>query len=318
MSGINKAAKIGIIIKSGAAIEQIGKSLAVVFDKTGTITYGSLVVEDIIILTKDSERKRQEENDNINDSIIVSNNINNNVLTSNNNNNASNDLLLKAASIEQMSSHPAASVIVQKAIEKLGSSLLPIPRNFHEVAGAGVEGDIDSEHIMVGSQSLFENNEDNKKYHNHQQHQLQQQEQLEQFDKKLLLNIIKNRAEGKMVAFIGINSTLVGAIILGDKIRSGVNAMMKRLQNLGVKETVMLTGDSFESVQVIAKQAAVINFESNLLPEQKVVAIKRLKERYKNIVMVGDGINDAPALAAATVGIAMGAKGTAITAEAAD
>ncbi|MGC2383219.1 MAG: HAD-IC family P-type ATPase [Nitrososphaeraceae archaeon] len=222
--------------------------------------------------------------------------------------------MLKAAGMEQMSSHPAARVIVQKAKEKFGNSLLPIPRNFHEIAGAGVEGDINGEHIIVGSQSLFENN-DNKKYHRQQQQQ--QQQQLE-FDKKLLLNTIKKRGEGKMIALISINSILVGAIVLGDKIRLGVNVMMQRLQKLGVKETVMLTGDSFDNAQVIAKQAAVTNFEFNLLPEQKVLAIKKLKERYKNIVMVGDGINDAPALAAATVGVAMGAKGTAISAEAAD
>jgi heavy metal translocating P-type ATPase len=298
MSGINRCAKIGIIIKTGAAIEQIGKSQAVVFDKTGTITYGSPVVEDIVILTKDG-KIRQEEDD--------KNSINSN------NNNASDALLLKAAGMEQMSSHPAARVIVQKAKEKFANSLLPIPRNFHEIAGAGVEGDINGEHIIVGSQSLFENN-DNKKYHRQQQ---QQQWQLES-DKKLLLNTIKKRGEGKMIALISINSILVGAIVLGDKIRLGVSVMMQRLQKLGVKETVMLTGDSFDNAQVIAKQAAVTNFEFNLLPEQKVLAIKKLKERYKNIVMVGDGINDAPALAAATVGVAMGAKGTAISAEAAD
>lgn len=309
MSGINRCAKIGIIIKTGAAIEQIGKSQAVVFDKTGTITYGSPVVEDIVVLTKDG-KIRQEEDDNNS----INNNNSNTILTSNNNN-ASDDLLLKAAGIEQMSSHPAARVIVQKAKEKLGSSLLSTPRNFHEIAGAGVEGDINGEHIIVGSQSLFENN-DNKKYHGQRQQQ-QQQSELE-FDKELLLNTIKKQGEGKMIAFIGINNILVGAIILGDKIRLGVNVMMQRLQKLGVKETVMLTGDSFDSAKVIAKQAAITNFEFNLLPEQKVLAIKKLKERYKNIVMVGDGINDAPALAAATVGVAMGAKGTAISAEAAD
>jgi heavy metal translocating P-type ATPase len=298
MSGINRCAKIGIIIKTGAAIEQIGKSQAMVFDKTGTITHGSPVVEEIVILTRDG-KIRQEEDDN--------NSINNN------NSNSSDDLLLKAASMEQMSSHPAARVIVQKAKEKLGNSLLLTPRNFHEIAGAGVEGDINGEHITVGSQSLFENN-DNEKYYSQEQ---QQHSELE-FDKELLLNTIKKRGKGKMIAFIGINRIVVGAIILGDKIRLGVNVMMQRLQKLGVKETIMLTGDSFGSAQVIAKQAAVTNFEFNLLPEQKVLAIKKLKERYKNIVMVGDGINDAPALAAATVGVAMGAKGTAISAEAAD
>ena len=224
------------------------------------------------------------------------------------------DLLVQAAAIEQMSSHPAARVIVQQAKEKLGSGMiLPTPRNVYEVTGAGVEGDVDGDHIIVGSQSLFEN--DIRKSHQHRH----QQQQLEQFNKDLLLNSIRKRYEGKMIAFIGVNSIPVGAIILGDKIRSGVNMMMHRLQELGVKETVILTGDSIDNAQVIAKQATIVtHFESSLLPEQKVMAIKKLKEQYKNVVMVGDGINDAPALAAATVGIAMGAKGTAISAEAAD
>ena len=308
MSGINRCAKIGIIIKTGAAIEQIGKSQVVVFDKTGTITYGSPVVEDIVVLTRDGKIRQEEGDDN---SI---NNNNSNTSLSNNDNNPSMICYLKLPSMEQMSSHPAARVIVQKAKEKFGSSLLLTPRNFHEITGAGVEGDINGEHIIVGSQSLFESN-DNKRYY--RQEQQKQQSELD-FDKELLLNTIKKRRQGKMIAFIGINRIIVGAIILGDKIRLGVSVMMQRLQRLGVKETVMLTGDSFDSAQVIAKQAAVTNFEFNLLPEQKVLAIKKLKERYKNIVMVGDGINDAPALAAATVGIAMGAKGTAISAEAAD
>lgn len=178
MSGINRCAKIGIIIKTGAAIEQIGKSQAVVFDKTGTITYGSPFVENIVVLTKGGKIRQEEDN---------TYNINNN-----NNSNSSDDLLLKAAAIEQMSSHPAARVIVQKAKEKLGSSSpLSAPRNFHEIAGAGVEGDINGEHIIVGSQSLFENNDDNKKYHRQKQ-----QSELE-FDKELVLNTIKNEPKEK-------------------------------------------------------------------------------------------------------------------------
>jgi cation transport ATPase len=310
MSGINKCAKTGIIIKTAAAIEQIGKSKAVVFDKTGTITGGIPVVEQIIPLAMDlEERVRYNSNNNKDNSIDWSNNNYNNLLTSDNTNNISDNLLLKAATIEQMSSHPAARVITQRAKEKFGSSLLTtIPTNFHEIAGAGVEGDINGECITVGSQSLFEN----KKHVN-------QQWQSERFDKgTLFLDTIKRITKGKMVAFIGINGIPVGAIILGDKIRSGIHVMIKRLQKLGVKETVMLTGDSFDNAQVIAKQASITSFESNLLPEQKVLAIKKLKSRYQNVVMVGDGINDAPALAAATVGIAMGARGTAISAEAAD
>jgi cation transport ATPase len=315
MSGINKCARKGIIIKAAAAIEQIGKSEAIVFDKTGTITYGTPVVEQIIPLAKDLEERVQNNSYNINHDNSVDWSTNYNILlaSDNNNNNLSDDLLLKAATIEQMSSHPAARVITQRAKEKFGSILLTTtPTNFHEIAGAGVEGEINGECVKVGSQSLFEN----KQHVNQQQ---QQQQQSERFDKSaLFLDTIKKITKGKMVAFIGINGTPVGAIILGDKIRSGIHVMIKRLQKLGVKETVMITGDSFDNAQVIANQASITSFESNLLPEQKVLAIKKLKSRYKNVVMVGDGINDAPALAAATVGIAMGAKGTAISAEAAD
>jgi cation transport ATPase len=307
MSGINKCAKTGIIIKAAAAIEQIGKSEAVVFDKTGTITGGSPVVEKIIPLAKDLEEWVQNSNNNYNDNSADWTN-NYNILLTSDNNKISDDLLLKAATIEQMSSHPAARVITQKAKEKFGSSLLTTttPINFHEIAGAGVEGNINGERVTVGSQSLFENNN----YSN--------QLQPERFNTGMLLDTIKKLTKGKMVAFVGINGSPVGAIILGDKIRSGIHVMIKRLQRLGVKETVMLTGDSFDNAQVVAKQASITSFESNLLPEQKVLAIKKLKSQYKNVVMVGDGINDAPALAAATVGIAMGARGTAISAEAAD
>ena len=81
---------------------------------------------------------------------------------------------------------------------------------------------------------------------------------------------------------------------------------------------MILSGDSYENSQIIAQEIGIHRFEANLLPEDKVNAVKKLKEKYKNIIMIGDGINDAPALAVSTVGIAMGAHGTAISAEAAD
>jgi len=129
MSGINRAAKVGIIIKSGQSIEQIGKAQVVVFDKTGTITFGTPAVEEIIPFDKGS----------------LSKSTNNHINTD--------DILRKAASVEQLSSHPSAQALLQKAEErKLGR--LPIPTNFHEMSGIGVEGDIDGEHIVVGSYSF--------------------------------------------------------------------------------------------------------------------------------------------------------------------
>ena len=263
MSGINKAAKLGIIVKSGASMEQIGKAEAVLFDKTGTITFGTPVVEKIVTI----------------------NSIN------------PDDLLMKAASVEQFSSHPAARALVRKAQER--SMKIMMPTDFHEIPGAGVEADINGEYIVVGSESIFEkSNERSIEY----------------------TQAIKKELESQksMLAFIGINSIPVGAVVYSDKIRTGVKLMMQRLFELGIKEAVILTGDSFDNAKSISEQAGVTRFESDLSPEQKVTSVKKLGQRYKNIIMVGDGINDAPALAAATVGIAMGAHGTAVSAEAAD
>jgi cation transport ATPase len=176
MSGINRAAKIGIIIKSGASIEQIGKAQVVVFDKTGTITFGTPAVEKIILFDSSN-------NDDIN----------------------TDDILRKAASIEQLSSHPAALAVIQKAEErKLGK--LPIPTNFHEVSGAGVEGDINGEHIVIGSIRLFENSEN--KYNRNDN------------DMKSVLDVEKQiHYDGtKMLGFISVDDKPAGAIVFGDQI----------------------------------------------------------------------------------------------------
>jgi P-type E1-E2 ATPase len=128
----------------------------------------------------------------------------------------------------------------------------------------------------------------------------------------------QNQFRGKMLAFVNINNVPVGIIVFGDIIRSGVKSMIEHLRKAGVKETLILSGDSYENSQIIAQEIGVNSFEANLLPEHKVYSVKKLRERYKNVIMVGDGINDAPALAVSTVGIAMGAHGTAVSAEAAD
>ena len=94
--------------------------------------------------------------------------------------------------------------------------------------------------------------------------------------------------------------------------------MIQNLKKEGIKETIMLTGDSLDNAKSIANQTGVDNYRYNLLPEDKVNEVKKLREKFKDIIMIGDGINDAPALTTASVGIAMGAKGTAISAEAAD
>ena len=260
ISGINKAAKKGIIVKHGAAMEQIGKAQVAVFDKTGTITYGTPEVERIICLDGISEE----------------------------------ELLYKAASLEQLSSHPVAQMLVAKGRERFAS--LSIPQNFHEIAGAGVEGDVNGDHVLVGSRSAIRDSYSTQ-----------------------VASLAKGiDSNGKMFAFIVINGSAKGIVVFADRMRPGVLSMIDNLKALGIKRTVMLTGDTIENSQAIAKQADLTDFKANLFPEEKVSAVRELKDKYQNIIMVGDGINDAPALASASVGVAMGARGTAISAEAAD
>ena len=282
IGGIDKAAKQSIIVKSGSAIEQISRADAIVFDKTGTITYGVPLVEDIILL---DNFKKNQNGRNINYS--------------------KDDILFKAASLEQMSSHPSAQSITRAGKEKFNS--FPLPTSFHESSGLGVEGYVTGEHIMVGSYNYIESQfNTNTNYDTINS------------NRDLLKTITDFQKRGKMVALVNINGTNAGIITFTDKIRDGVATMIQDLKKKGMKETIMLTGDSLDNAKSIANQIGVDNYKYDLLPEDKVNEVKKLREKFKDIIMIGDGINDAPALATATVGIAMGAKGTAISAEAAD
>lgn len=282
ISGINKAAKQNIIVKSGEAIEQMGRTQVVVFDKTGTITYGTPIVEDIILLNKFKKDNYDKDFEYTVD-----------------------DILFRSAAVEQMSSHPSAQAITNAGKEKFTN--LPLPVNFYEESGLGVKGYINGEFILIGSPAFIES-QSNKNSISDSSNQ----------NNDLLKIIMELQKKGKMVIVVNINGKNSGLIILSDKIRNGVVTMIQNLSKSGIKETIMLTGDSIINAQSISDQVAVNDFKYDLLPEDKVNEVQKLKEKYGNVIMVGDGINDAPALTTATIGIAMGAKGTAISAEAAD
>jgi heavy metal translocating P-type ATPase len=282
IGGIDKAAKQSIIVKSGAAIEQISRADAAVFDKTGTITYGMPVVEDIILLDDFKKNKNGKSIEYTTD-----------------------DILFKAASLEQMSSHPSAQSITKAGKEKFNN--LALPTSFHEKSGLGVEGYVNGEHILVGSSNYVESqSKTNTNYDTINR------------NGDLLKMVTEFQKLGRMVVLVNINGTNAGIIKFTDKIRDGVVNMIQNLRKEGIKETILLTGDSLDNAKSIANQTGVDNYKYDLLPEDKVNEVKKLKEKFNDIIMIGDGINDAPALATATVGIAMGAKGTAISAEAAD
>ncbi len=263
ISGVNRAAKESIIVKSGAAIEQIGKGRVAIFDKTGTLTYGTPVVEKVVPLRGGED-----------------------------------ELLRKVASVEQLSSHPVAISLAREGRARFQA--LPVPSNFLETPGRGVEADLNGEHLVIGSQSFVEASIHRK------------------LDADSAWKSETLQLAGKLVSFIAVNGAPAGAIIFSDQLRAGVPAMIQRLRGLGIEKTVMLSGDNKTNASVVARLAGIERVEANLLPAQKVSEVKRLGEEYGTTIMVGDGINDAPALASATVGVAMGAHGTGISAEAAD
>jgi heavy metal translocating P-type ATPase len=258
--GINRAADLGIIVKGGAAMEQIASVEAALFDKTGTITFGTPIVEQVVSFSDMTEES----------------------------------LLLHAAIIEQFSCHSIASAIVKKALQT--NKTLPLPLEFKENPGRGVEGDIEGHHYLAGSLAYLK-----------QQIGKDHEAIINRYDK-----------EGKTLIFLVKDQVPMGFLVMSDHIRPKVPLLMERLHDLGVQEIVMVTGDGKKNAQTIAEQAGIKRYEAELLPEQKVKIVREHRAKYKSVMMVGDGINDAPALATATVGVAMGAYGTAISAESAD
>ncbi len=257
--GINKASDSGIIVKGGAAMEQIATVQSALFDKTGTITFGTPVVEKVVPLGNMTE-----------DSILY-----------------------HAGIIEQYSSHSIAASIVKKAQET--HPVLPLPQFFKEIPGKGVEGQIDGQHYLAGSYNFLQ-----KQISNYQ-------------------NIVNPYyEEGKTLIFLLQNDVCMGFLVITDQIRPKVANLIQKLRDFGMKEIGMITGDNKKNAEAIARKSGIKRVEAELTPEQKVNTVRQFEKMYNSVMMVGDGINDAPALATATVGVAMGAYGTAISAESAD
>ncbi len=204
-------------------------------------------------------------------------------------------LLKVAYSIERLSEHPLAQAIVREA-EKRNLKSFDVT-NFESLTGAGVKASLNNEDYYIGKPSLFEElgfNIDN-----------------------IRNDIKKLTEEGKTIILMGALGKISGIIALRDEIRSQAKQVIRDLHNMGIK-IIMLTGDNQNTAQAIGKELGIDEFMANLKPEDKIKAIEDMEEKYGAVAMVGDGINDAPALARATVGIAMGAAGADAAIEAAD
>ena len=254
MVGTGRSAKMGILLKNGTVLQEIQKVQTVVFDKTGTLTEGKPVVTDVI--------------------------------------GDEGEVLSLAASLEDVSQHPLAQAIVNRASE-LGISLYPV-ENFQALHGKGVTGIINGKQVLLGNAKLLD---DLAIPHDYQ----------ERFD---LLE-----KEAKTVVFLSVDGQLKGLIALQDVPKENAKEAIAKLKKRGLR-TVMLTGDNAGVAHAIAEQIGIEEVIANVLPEEKAHEIHKLQKNGK-LAFVGDGINDAPALSVADVGIAMGS-GTDIAIESAD
>ncbi|MFA1612588.1 heavy metal translocating P-type ATPase [Halobellus rubicundus] len=215
------------------------------------------------------------------------------------------ELLSLAASVQARSEHHLARATVSKAEARALD--VPDARRFQSEAGKGVRADVDDGTIHIGNRSYVET--------------VLEDAAIEGLEPGLdRLRTLE--AEGKTSVLVARehagNATVLGWLAFTDTVRPGAAEMIEDLRSLGVEHIVMLTGDNERVAQQIADEVGIDEVQAELLPEEKVATIEELVERYENVAMVGDGVNDAPALATATLGIAMGGAGTDVALETAD
>ncbi|MFB2980519.1 heavy metal translocating P-type ATPase [Microseira sp. BLCC-F43] len=278
LSGIANGARQGILFKNGAQLENMGRVRAIAFDKTGTLTTGQPQVVQIIPASFEQGSRGEE-----------------------------NRVLQMAAALEAYSEHPIGQAIVQAA---KGRNLeLPPATNVQALPGFGITGEVEGKPIAVGKADAAKERSTLTYLPAHlpprpPAHLLSDSQQLE--------------SEGKTVVWVQAAGEVLGIMAIADTLRPTATQTIQRLKQLGVEQIIVLTGDNNSTAQSVAQQLNVDQVYAELLPEDKVSVIRRLQKQYKTVAMVGDGVNDAPALAAATVGIAMGAAGSDIALETAD
>ncbi|GAB2974880.1 heavy metal translocating P-type ATPase [Mucilaginibacter puniceus] len=206
-----------------------------------------------------------------------------------------NEILEIAIAVEKLSDHPLAAAIVKGGLERLKQKDIPSATNLEAVTGHGVKATVGTKKIVIGNRSLF------KKI------PADINEQVGQLEK-----------EGNTTMLVEQNDDIIGLVALMDVPRKEAKATLRKLSGLGIKRMIMLTGDNQQVAEAVAQQIGITDVWGSLLPEQKVKAIEDLIKKEKKVAMIGDGVNDAPAMAKSTVGIAMGAAGSDVALETAD
>lgn len=247
--GIGRAAKFGIILKGGEALEKAYRITAIAFDKTGTLTIGKPVVTDIVLLGSMKEV----------------------------------DVLGCVGAVETGSEHPLSRAIIEKS--KAACGVIPAVTDFEAIAGMGVHGNVAGRDVVVGNLAFMQSLKIETNEHDPEVERLQN--------------------EAKTVVYAVVDKELVALIAMADTLKPHAREAIQYLKKMG-KEIIMITGDNPQTAQAIAHDIGIDRVLAQVLPHQKAEVIKGLQAEGKVLAMVGDGINDSPALAQADVGIAVG------------
>jgi heavy metal translocating P-type ATPase len=259
ISGMSRAARLGVLVKSGGALEALAKVRTAVLDKTGTLTFGLATISAI---------RTFEGWDGM-------------------------EMLRLAASLDQASHHVIAEALVNEA-RRRGLRLSP-PADVSEMAGTGISGIVDGRNVVIGGSRFV-------------------RDRSKRGDPYALRHEVP---EGTAVVAVAVDGAIAGIIALADRLRPEAPAMLDALRRSGIERMVLASGDRRDVVAAVARELHIGSAHGELDPGAKVEIVKEERKRAV-VMMVGDGVNDAPALAAADVGVAMGARGSAASSESAD
>jgi len=265
VSGLSRAARVGVIVKGAGAIETLGEARTVLFDKTGTLTVGTPEVRDIT--TRDGWE--------------------------------AGELLKLAASVDRFSAHVLGEALVEAAND--AELELRMPADVHEEPGQGIEGRVDGRRVAVGSRAFAR--------------RIGVPE-----DEIVASASSTTRGSGEAHVVVAIDDHVAGVIVMADELRPDSDRIVERLRSEGIRHVAMISGDRRSVAERVGRELGVDRVYAEQSPEQKLEVVRRIaaEPELRPVVMVGDGINDAPALAIADLGIAMGAAGATVSSETAD
>jgi Zn2+/Cd2+-exporting ATPase len=278
LSGIANGARHGVLFKGGAYLDLAGTIDTVAFDKTGTLTAGRPRVQETVTDLPAGSDPPMAWGDW-------------------REGNGDSALLALAAAVERHSEHHLARGLVQAALDR--GLELPPADDFHSSPGLGVRATVGGEAVWVGNAAMAE--------------------AVGARPGPLLRGwIAEQTSVGRSVVYVGVHKRAIGAISLGDALKPNAAATVRHLKYEGIRWVTILSGDHPEAVRAVAAELGADEVRAGLLPHEKVDAVRALVASSRGVAMVGDGVNDAPAMAAATLGIAMGAMGTDVAIETAD